>query len=146
MLNYIETIVLISIFVVLLVVIFKAIESALGLGIVISCVLSVCVSTLCVIGMRGSFEDYHRAILLPYAALGISIILLMITFTVLKYFIRKKERLYNIEGQPPNLLNPPEGCAFWPRCDQAMDICRNEYPPMTPLDDQGFVNCWVYSK
>jgi peptide/nickel transport system ATP-binding protein len=58
----------------------------------------------------------------------------------------KKDRLYNIEGQPPNLLNPPEGCAFWPRCDQAMDICRNEYPPKTALDNQGFVSCWVHSR
>lgn len=58
----------------------------------------------------------------------------------------KKDRLYNIKGQPPDLLNPPEGCAFWPRCDQATDICREEYPPQTPLDGQGFVSCWVRSQ
>lgn len=56
----------------------------------------------------------------------------------------KKQRLFSIEGQPPDLLNPPTGCAFWPRCERKLKICRQEYPPQTPLDGQSYVSCWLY--
>ena len=36
-----------------------------------------------------------------------------------------------LEGNPPNLADPPSGCRFHPRCALAMDICRREVPPMT---------------
>ena len=36
----------------------------------------------------------------------------------------KKERLFQIKGEPPNLLNLPPGCRFEPRCDNAMEVCR----------------------
>ena len=36
----------------------------------------------------------------------------------------------SLEGAPPNLANPPEGCRFHPRCKQALDICRKENPDM----------------
>jgi peptide/nickel transport system ATP-binding protein len=55
----------------------------------------------------------------------------------------KKERLYSIEGQPPNLLNPPTGCAFSERCNRALDICEQEYPPQVPIDGEGYVSCWL---
>jgi peptide/nickel transport system ATP-binding protein len=55
----------------------------------------------------------------------------------------KKERLYSIEGQPPNLLNPPTGCAFAERCDRVLDICEQEYPPQVPIDGEGYVSCWL---
>src|SRR6476659_5750525 len=38
------------------------------------------------------------------------------------------ERLYQIPGQPPSLLNPPSGCRFHPRCAFAMPICRQQDP------------------
>ncbi len=38
------------------------------------------------------------------------------------------ERLTQIGGQPPSLLNPPAGCRFSPRCDYAFDRCRRELP------------------
>jgi peptide/nickel transport system ATP-binding protein len=38
------------------------------------------------------------------------------------------ERLYQIPGQPPSLLNPPSGCRFHPRCAYAMPICREREP------------------
>ena len=40
------------------------------------------------------------------------------------------ERLYQIPGQPPSLLNPPAGCRFHPRCAYAMPICRERVPPL----------------
>ena len=39
-------------------------------------------------------------------------------------------RLRTIVGRPPNLLDPPPGCAFSPRCPYAQDRCRVEVPPL----------------
>ena len=36
------------------------------------------------------------------------------------------ERLVQIQGQPPSLLNPPRGCRFHPRCPYVMDVCSRE--------------------
>ena len=41
----------------------------------------------------------------------------------------REERLPAIKGAPPNLLHPPSGCAFHPRCPLADDRCRAEVPP-----------------
>jgi len=45
-----------------------------------------------------------------------------------------QERLEQISGQPPSLLRPPTGCSFHPRCEFAMDICRQELPELVELD------------
>jgi peptide/nickel transport system ATP-binding protein len=45
------------------------------------------------------------------------------------------ERLVQIKGQPPSLLNPPRGCRFHPRCPYVMDICKQEDPPLRPISD-----------
>ncbi len=37
-----------------------------------------------------------------------------------------------VEGEIPNPINPPPGCAFHPRCPLVMDICRREAPPVVP--------------
>jgi oligopeptide/dipeptide ABC transporter ATP-binding protein len=42
------------------------------------------------------------------------------------------DRLTQIGGQPPSLLNPPPGCRFSPRCDYAFDRCRKELPRTVP--------------
>jgi oligopeptide/dipeptide ABC transporter ATP-binding protein len=55
---------------------------------------------------------------------------------------QKVHRLFQIEGEPPNLLDLPPGCSFWPRCPKAMDICRQEYPPVTTVDNGGQASCW----
>jgi len=39
-----------------------------------------------------------------------------------------KDELVAIEGQVPNLMAPPPGCAFHPRCGFCMEICRREAP------------------
>ena len=41
----------------------------------------------------------------------------------------EKERLVPIEGQPVDLLNPPAGCPFAPRCKSCMKVCLNKMPP-----------------
>jgi peptide/nickel transport system ATP-binding protein len=43
------------------------------------------------------------------------------------------ERLVQIEGQPPSLLQPPRGCRFHPRCAYAMDVCRSVDPELQPV-------------
>ena len=58
----------------------------------------------------------------------------------------KRDRLYQIAGQPPDLLNLPPGCPFYDRCPLRMDICRAEYPPATPAGRDGYVHCWAASK
>ena len=41
-----------------------------------------------------------------------------------------QERLQQISGQPPSLLRPPPGCPFNPRCEFAMDVCRQTLPEL----------------
>jgi peptide/nickel transport system ATP-binding protein len=43
------------------------------------------------------------------------------------------ERLVQIQGQPPSLLNPPRGCRFHPRCPYVMDVCKGEQPRLAPV-------------
>jgi peptide/nickel transport system ATP-binding protein/oligopeptide transport system ATP-binding protein len=43
------------------------------------------------------------------------------------------ERLTQIPGQPPSLLNPPSGCRFHPRCSYVMPICPQQEPELAPL-------------
>jgi oligopeptide transport system ATP-binding protein len=54
-----------------------------------------------------------------------------------------KERLKPIEGQPPDLLNPPQGCPFAPRCDNCMAICESQMPPLFELGDGHRAACWL---
>ena len=42
----------------------------------------------------------------------------------------EKERLVPIEGTPVDLLNPPAGCPFAPRCKSCMKVCLREMPPV----------------
>jgi peptide/nickel transport system ATP-binding protein len=43
------------------------------------------------------------------------------------------DRLVQIQGQPPSLLNPPRGCRFHPRCPYVMDVCRQNPPELLPI-------------
>ncbi|ABN70420.1 oligopeptide/dipeptide ABC transporter, ATPase subunit [Staphylothermus marinus F1] len=51
-----------------------------------------------------------------------------------------------IPGTPPDLLTPPPGCRFAPRCKYVMDICRKEEPPMVEVEPGHYVSCWLYAK
>jgi oligopeptide/dipeptide ABC transporter ATP-binding protein len=52
-----------------------------------------------------------------------------------------KEPLYAIPGQPPDLSQPPDGCAFHPRCPRAFEQCRLEAPP--EVGTQHLIRCWL---
>ena len=47
---------------------------------------------------------------------------------------REEEMLFSIEGAPPSLISRPEGCAFHPRCNHAMERCRSEEPILRQVD------------
>jgi len=53
------------------------------------------------------------------------------------------QSLVPIEGQPPDALNLPRGCAFHPRCPFAVGRCREEVPALTPVADDHATACWV---
>ena len=55
----------------------------------------------------------------------------------------RKERLDPIEGQPPDLMNLPPGCAFRERCRYAIDRCAEEIPPLQRVSDSHFSACFV---
>ncbi len=56
------------------------------------------------------------------------------------------EKLVPIPGTPINLLNMPKGCAFCPRCEEAMKICIEEQPPEMQMPDGHFASCWLNVK
>ncbi|WP_313756338.1 ABC transporter ATP-binding protein [Tissierella sp.] len=56
----------------------------------------------------------------------------------------KLERLYSIKGIVPNLLYLPKGCRFSPRCDYAMDICREKEPELVDSGNGHLVRCFKY--
>jgi peptide/nickel transport system ATP-binding protein len=43
------------------------------------------------------------------------------------------DRLVQIQGSPPSLLNPPNGCRFHPRCPYVMEICKTTEPELLPV-------------
>ncbi len=53
------------------------------------------------------------------------------------------ERLFSIEGQPPDLGNLPLGCSFAPRCTHAMEKCLQAYPDQIEIGDEHTMNCWL---
>ena len=54
------------------------------------------------------------------------------------------ERLIPIKGTPVDLLNPPEGCHFGPRCSHCMKICLTKEPPYADLGNGHISACWLH--
>ena len=55
-----------------------------------------------------------------------------------------REPLYAIPGQPPNLAGLPPGCAFHPRCPEAVSRCLGEEPGEIALRDGSVARCWLH--
>ncbi|MGH3650941.1 MAG: ABC transporter ATP-binding protein, partial [Acidimicrobiia bacterium] len=51
-----------------------------------------------------------------------------------------------LEGEPPNLLDPPSGCRFHPRCPFATEQCVLEEPPLEEISGGHAIACWNYEK
>ncbi|MFC7063847.1 ABC transporter ATP-binding protein [Halobacillus seohaensis] len=56
---------------------------------------------------------------------------------------QRSEKLVPIDGTPPDLFSPPEGCPFTARCPKAMEVCSQIYPFQTELSDTHHVDCWL---
>ncbi|MCI0799257.1 MAG: peptide ABC transporter ATP-binding protein, partial [Chloroflexi bacterium] len=54
----------------------------------------------------------------------------------------RRAKLDPIEGQPPDLVNLPPGCAFRERCRFAVDKCATDTPPLMPTGDGHLAACW----
>lgn len=80
----------------------------------------------------GSVEQIYYSTLHPY------------TQGLLKSIpkIGSNSDLYTIPGNPPDMLNPPPGCRFHPRCPFAEEKCRKENPPLVEVSKGHYVACW----
>ncbi|OKY77513.1 MAG: ABC-type dipeptide/oligopeptide/nickel transport system, ATPase component [Candidatus Methanohalarchaeum thermophilum] len=54
------------------------------------------------------------------------------------------EELEWVEGTPPDLVNPPSGCPFHPRCPQVMEKCKKQFPEQTGFNDSHKTWCHLY--
>ena len=54
----------------------------------------------------------------------------------------KKKELTTLPGEPPDLLNPPSGCRFHPRCPRATAQCTQETPPFIEHSPDHYAACW----
>ena len=57
-----------------------------------------------------------------------------------------RRELDSIDGAPPNLLNPPTGCRFNPRCPYRMDVCTKEEPEFIIVGDGHQAACHLLTK
>lgn len=55
-------------------------------------------------------------------------------------------KLYTIRGMVPNLIYPPSGCRFHPRCDYAKEYCKKVKPELLEIEKGHFVSCHMVSK
>jgi oligopeptide transport system ATP-binding protein len=58
----------------------------------------------------------------------------------------RKEKLEPIEGLPPDLVNLPPGCSFYPRCRFHVDKCLNERPPLMLVAEKHMSACWEWER
>ncbi len=54
-------------------------------------------------------------------------------------------KLYSIPGTPPNVVDLPPCCPFYPRCSKAKDICKKAYPPVKDFGNEHTCSCWLYA-
>lgn len=59
---------------------------------------------------------------------------------------RGKQRLLTIPGAVPDLINPPSGCKFHPRCPYALAECRIDLPRLEKVDGDRYVRCIKYAE
>lgn len=53
-----------------------------------------------------------------------------------------KRELVELPGEPPNLIGPPPGCRFHPRCPRATAVCQEQEPVFTEVTNEHFCACW----
>lgn len=68
------------------------------------------------------------------------------TKALLESIPRPNKPFKSILGTIPNLVNPPSGCRFHPRCSHAMENCRNKVPKLMELEKDHYVACFLYER
>ncbi len=58
----------------------------------------------------------------------------------------QRTELASIPGFPPDLLSPPPGCRFHPRCPYAMEICKKKEPLLSKQGEKQYVSCFLYQR
>ncbi|MBE6122245.1 MAG: ABC transporter ATP-binding protein [Erysipelotrichaceae bacterium] len=58
----------------------------------------------------------------------------------------EEKELHPIAGSPPDLLNPPKGCPFVDRCDEALRVCKEYVPEMKQFSDTHSCACWLHDE
>ncbi len=96
----------------------------------------VCVMYAGQIVEQGPVQDVFRRPLHPYAQ-GL--------LASIPRFDQPDKELQSIPGSVPNLITPPSGCRFHPRCPHAMPVCKGERPPMTVEGPDHTVACYLYT-
>lgn len=79
--------------------------------------------------LREPLHPYTRALMESVPAIG-----------------TRREKLYQIAGQPPDLRKLGTGCSFYERCPARMDVCKEEFPPAVEDGAGGYVHCWAVSR
>jgi peptide/nickel transport system ATP-binding protein len=89
------------------------------------------------IAEQGDTESIYKEPLHPYTQKLVS---------AFPSIMGEKKELASIHGFPPDLLEPPPGCRFHPRCDYAMEICRKVEPPIVSVGNKNHeVACHLIS-
>lgn len=57
---------------------------------------------------------------------------------------KKNQKLLTIRGMVPNLIYPPSGCRFHPRCDSRLEICDKVKPPLNEIEERYLIACHLY--
>jgi len=57
-----------------------------------------------------------------------------------------KDRLEVIPGSVPDMIHPPNGCNFHPRCRYSSEICSQSEPTLREVENQHFVSCFFYGE
>jgi oligopeptide/dipeptide ABC transporter ATP-binding protein len=58
----------------------------------------------------------------------------------------RRNELVEIRGSVPDLVNPPSGCRFHPRCNYVRDLCKNEKPKVLQVEKNHMVACYLYER
>ncbi len=58
----------------------------------------------------------------------------------------RSDRLWSIDGQPPDAADLPPGCPFSPRCPKVEDRCQREAPPEFQVRDDHYARCWLWER
>jgi oligopeptide/dipeptide ABC transporter ATP-binding protein len=114
-----------------------------SLGVVAGMCDTLCVMYAGRVVERGATEDLFAAPKHPYTQGLIK--------SVPRLDIASSGRLSSIRGQPPNVIDLPDCCPFYPRCDRAMDVCMRKYPPSVDFGRGSAAtgheaSCWLYSE